>query len=140
MLNFRDSSNSFKLDGDFLKTMTSHNFKVGLFIQHDQKLKNEFGTEMNFYMKNIGGKSDRDRSLAQLLRSPAIMASGFSAMFLTENFNELCERLKLLLQEKQTGNNSNITNEEIVAIADKLLKYKWTSNEQHRFFTTKILN
>ena len=43
-------------------------------------------------------------------------------MFLSSDPNELCDRLRLLLQEKQAGKNSNIIDEEITAIADKLLK------------------
>ena len=45
---------------------------------------------------------------------------------------KLCDRLKLLLQEKHAGNNSDIINEEIVAIVDKLLEYKCISKKQHK--------
>ena len=38
--------------------------------------------------------------------------------------NEVCDRIKFLLQEKQAGNISDISNEEIVAIADKFLEDK----------------
>ena len=49
------------------------------------------------------------------------MASGNSKMLiLSSNPEELCNRLKLLLQEKQAGNNSDIINKEIVALVDKL--------------------
>ena len=34
------------------------------------------------------------------------------------------DRMKLLLQEKHAGKNSNIFNDEIVARVDKLLEYK----------------
>ena len=60
------------------------------------------------------------------------MTSGISTIFLPENHNERCDRLKLLLQEKQAGNNSNITNEKTVAIIDKLLEYKCISMKQHK--------
>ena len=61
------------------------------------------------------------------------MASGVSnALFLSSDHDELCERLKLLLQEKQAGNNSDIINQEIVAIVDKLLEYKCLSRIQHK--------
>ena len=60
------------------------------------------------------------------------MASGISTKFLPENPNELCDRLKLLLQEKQAVNNCDITNEEIVAMADKLLEYKCISKKQRK--------
>ena len=59
------------------------------------------------------------------------MASGvLKTIFLSSDPNELCDRLKLLLQEKYAGNNSNINNEEIVAIVDKLLEYKSISKKQ----------
>ena len=68
--------------------------------------------------------------MIKLLKSPAIMASGVTIIFLSENPNELCDRLKLLLQEKQAGNNSDIINDEIVAIVDKLFEYKCITNKQ----------
>ena len=52
--------------------------------------------------------------------------------FLSSNPDELCNRLKLLLQEKQAGNNFDIINDEIVAIVDKLLEYKCISKKQHK--------
>ena len=77
---------------------------------------------MNSIINQVGRRSPRDQSLRKVLQSPAIMASGFSTKFLSSNSNEFCDRLKLLLQQKQTGNNSNTTDEEIIAIADKLLE------------------
>ena len=61
------------------------------------------------------------------------MASGVSkTIFLSSNPDELCNRLKLLLQEKQAGNNSDIINQEIVAIIDKLVQYKCISKKQQK--------
>ena len=52
-----------------------------------------------------------------------ISASGVSkTIFLPSDPNELCDRLRLLLQEKQAGNNSNIFNEEIVVIVNNLVE------------------
>ena len=46
-----------------------------------------------------------------------VSASGISkTIFLSADPNELCDRLKLLLQEKQAGNSSDIINDEIVVI------------------------
>ena len=50
------------------------------------------------------------------------MASGNSTIFLPLDPNKLCDRLQLILQEKQTGNNSYVYNEEIFAIVDKELE------------------
>ena len=60
------------------------------------------------------------------------MASGTSLNFLPSDPNELCDRLKLLLQENQAGNNSNIIKEEIVIINDKLLEYKRIASKRHK--------
>ena len=68
--------------------------------------------------------------LKKLLKSPVIMASGISTKFLPENRHELCDKLKLSLQEKQAGNISDIINHEIVAIVDKLFEYKCISKKQ----------
>ena len=61
------------------------------------------------------------------------MASGISkTIFLSSDPDEICNKLKLLLQEKQARNNSDIINQEIVAIVDKLLEYKCISQKQHK--------
>ena len=124
MLTFGDSNKSFKLDGVLLKIMTNIDFIVSHSNPNDQKLIYEFGKEMNFNIKQKGRKSDGDKSLIKLLKSPAILASGLSTIFLPSNPDELCDRLKFLQQAKQAGNNSVILNEEIVAIVDKLLEYR----------------
>ena len=51
------------------------------------------------------------------------MASGVSTVFLSSDPDNLCDRLKLILQKKQAGNNSDIINKEFVVILDKLLEY-----------------
>ena len=71
--------------------------------------------------------------MIRLLNQPPIMASGISkTIILSSDPDELCDRLKLLLQEKHGGNNSNLIDEEIVAIIDKLLEYKYISKKQHK--------
>ena len=92
----------------------------------------DFAKEMNFDVRGQGRKSTRERTLIKLLKSPAIMASGISTIFLSSDPNELCDRLKLLLQEKHAGRNSDINNDEIIAIVDKLLEYKCISKKQRR--------
>ena len=90
---------------------------------------------MHFDMKAPGRKSTRDNTLITLLKSPGLMvsASGVSkAIFLSSDPDELCNRLKLLLQQKQAGNNSDIINDEIIAIVDKLLEYKCITKKQHK--------
>ena len=68
-----------------------------------------------------------------------VSASGVSrTMFLSSNPTELCNKLKLLLQEKQAGNNSDLIIQEIVAIVDKLLEYQCISKKQHKQLLNKF--
>ena len=95
----------------------------------------DFAKETNFDPNAVGNKSTRDRYLIELLKSPGLIvsASGVSkTMFLSSDPDELCIRRKVLLQEKHAGNNSDIINQEIVAIVDKLLEYKCISKKQHK--------
>ena len=133
MLIFRDSKKSFKLDGDLLESITNYDFNVDHSNQQDRKMIYEFAKEMNFNIKQKGNKSDRDKSIIRLLKSPAIMASGISkTIFLSSDPDEFCNRLKLLLQQKHGGNNSDLINEEIVAIVDKFLEYKCITKKQQK--------
>ena len=134
-LTFRDTGKEFELKGNLLKIITNNNYKVDHASLSDKKLMYFFAKEMHFDTKALGNKSTRDRTLIKLLKSPGLMvsASGVSKRtFLSSDPNELCDRLKLLLQEKHAGNNSDIINDEIVAIIDKLLKYKCISKKQHK--------
>ena len=95
----------------------------------------DFAKEMHFDSKASGNKSTRDRKLIKLLNSPGLIvsASGVSkTIFLSSDPDELCDRLKLILQEKHAGNNSDIINDEIVVIIDKLLDYRCISRKQHK--------
>ena len=133
ILTFRDTGKEFELKGDLLKMITNKNYNVNHASLSDKKLMYDFAKEMHFDERRVGNKSTRDRTLINLLNSPAIMASGITkTIFLSSDPNELCDRLKLLLQEKQAGNNSDIINQEIVAIVDKLLEYKCISKKEHK--------
>ena len=90
---------------------------------------------MNFDVKAMGNKSTRDRNFMEILKSPVVLVSATGnskTIFLPSDPNELCNRLRLLLQEKKAGNNSKIINDENVAIVDKLVIYKWISKKQHK--------
>ena len=135
LLTFRDTDKEFELKGDHLKVITNKNFNVDLASLADKKLMYDFAKEMHFDTKAQGNKSTRDKTLIKLLKSPGLMvsASGVSkTIFLSSDPDELCDRLKLLLQEKNAGNNSDIINDEIVSIVDKLLEYKCISKKQHK--------
>ena len=140
MLTFRDTNKQFELKGDLLEMITNSKYNVNHASLSDKNLMYDFAKEMHFDLKNVGNKSTRDRTLIDLLKSPGLIvsASGVSkTIFSSSDPNELCERLKLLLQEKYAGNNSDIVNEEIVAIIDKLLVYKCITKKQHKQISSK---
>ena len=133
MITFRDSDRSFKLEGDLLKLITNHKFNADHSSPRDKKLIYEFAKEMNYDTKSIGRPSIRHNSVVKILNSSAIMASGVSnILFLSSDPDEMCDRLRLLLQQKHAGNNSDLINDEIVAIVDNLLEYKCISKKQHQ--------
>ena len=133
MITFRDSNKSFKLEGDLLKLITNHKFNAGHSSPRNKKLIYEFAKEMNYDTKSIGRPSIRHNSVLKKLNSPAIMASGVSnILILSSDPDDMCDRLRLLLQQKHEGNNSDLINDEIVAIGDKLLEYKCISKKQHQ--------
>ena len=133
MITFRDSNKTFRLEGDLLKVITNYKFNTDHSSPQDKKLIYEFAKEMKYDTKSTGRPSTRHESMIRLLDTPAIMASGISkTIILSSDPNELCDRLRLLLQEKHAGNNSNLIDEEIVAIVDKLLEYKCITKKQHK--------
>ena len=133
MLNFRDTNKTFRLEGDLLKVMTNYKFNVDHSNQQDRKIIYEIAKEMKYDVKNTGRPGVRHSSMLRLLESPAIMASGISkTILLSSNPDELCNRLKVLLQERHAGNNSDTINNEIAAIVDKLLECICISRKQHK--------
>ena len=95
----------------------------------------DFAKDVNFDLKAHGKKSTRDRTLIKLLKLPGLRVSAShvsKTIFLSSDPDEICNRLKLLLQEVHAGNISDIINDEIVVIVDKLLEYKSITKKQHR--------
>ena len=79
-LRFRDTGKIFELKGELLKMITNKNYNVDLASLQDKKLMYDFAKEMNFDIKAQGNKSNRDRTLIKLLKSPSLLlsASGVS--------------------------------------------------------------
>ena len=113
--------------------ITNKNYKIDLAKSSDKKMYG-FAKETYFDEKVLGNKSTRDKSLIRLLESHAIIASGISTIF----YQKIPMNYRWVLQEKQGGNISNIINEEIVAIADKLLEYKCKSTKQEKFLLVNV--
>ena len=101
MLTFRDTNKQFELKGDLLEMITNCKFNVDLASLSDKKLMYDFAKGLHFDERNVGNKSIRDRKLIKLINSPGLMvfASGVSkTIFPSSDPNEICDRLKLLLQ------------------------------------------
>ena len=60
-------------------------------------------------------------------------------IFLPSDPHELCNRLKLLYQEKIGGNNNPQIDQEIMAISDKFLEYEIITTEQHENMISNLL-
>ena len=115
--------------------ITNNNYIVNHASLSDKNLMYDYAKERHIDSRAPGRKSTRDSTLILLSKSPGLMvsASGVSkTKFLSSDPNELCDRLKLLLQEKQAGKNSKIINDEIVAMVDTFLEYKCISIKQHK--------
>ena len=96
---------------------------------------------MHFDIHEERAKSSRDRTLVNNYYKKSILAFGLKTNFLSENPDELCDKLKLLLQEKQTRINSNIIIQEMVAINVEILAYKCITSTQHKtIFKKKLLH
>ena len=55
---------------------------------------------MDFNIRQKGRKSDRDKSMIRLLKSPANMASGTSTIILLSDPNELCDSYSFAIVDK----------------------------------------
>ena len=135
MLTFRDKGKKLELKGDLLKVITNKNNNVDLASLSDTKILYDFAEKKYFDVKALGNISTKDRNIIRLLKLPSVMvsSSGISnTNSLPSDPNELCNWLNLLLLEKQARNKSNINNEEIVVIVDKLLEYKCISKKQQK--------
>ena len=126
-----------ELKEDLLKMITNNNYNVNLVYASlsDKKLMYDFAKKMDFDIRAPGRKSTRDGTVIKLLKSSGLMVSvsGVSkTTFLPSNGDEICDRWKLLLQEKKAGPNSALINQEIVAIVDKLFEYNCISKKQQK--------
>ena len=87
------------LKGDILSMSTEYDFNKT--NSPDAKQITNFLDEKNFDI-HAKGKSSLDKNLLQnYYNKRAILASGLKTNFLSENPNELCKGLKLIIQEKR---------------------------------------
>ena len=91
--------------------------------------------EMHFDL-HANGKTSRDKNLAKnYYNKRALLASSDQeVIFLSDNPNEICDRLHLIIQEKQARNDTTRFDNELVAKIDKILEYKSITSTQHKKF------
>ena len=130
LLKFHDTGKEFKILADLSKMIKNKKYNIDVANSSDKKLMYDFAKKRNFHVKTLGNKSVREWTLPKLLKTPAIITSATSPIFSPSDTDELCDTLKVLLQEKQAGKNSDKKNEEINAVVDKLLEYKCISKKQ----------
>ena len=75
MLNFTGNEKTFQLKGDLLEMITEYKFSIDHSKSMVKKLY-DCGKEKHCVTIHIGDKITGDKSLARLLKSPAIMARG----------------------------------------------------------------
>ena len=132
LLTFRDTNRSFKLDIDILISIKNYDFNVDHSNWQDRERLYEIGKEMKNKNKQKRRKIPIDESFIRRPKSPVIMVSGDSTIFFPSDHKELCDRSKLLLQNKQAGNISTRFNDEILAIVDNSLEFKSKSKKKHK--------
>ena len=127
---FKERGIIFTLKGDFLSRKTDYDFKKTHLPDAKQIIN--FLDERHFDIHSKGKSSRHENLLGNFYNKRVILASGLNTISLPENPYELFDRLKLLLQEKQASINSDMNNQEMVAIFDKLLEYKCITSTQHK--------
>ena len=136
MVVYRDTGVIFMLKSDIFSMITEY-----VFIKTDSPDAKHFISfldEMHFNIRATG-ESNRDRSLLKnYYFKKCILASGLRTVFLSEKLDGLCDRIKMLLQEKRAGNNSNVIEEEIVVRIDKFLEYKSFTPSEHKKTLKKV--
>ena len=89
---YRGTCKMVELKGDLSKMITNRYYYVDLASLWDEKLMYDFAEQLYFDVKAPGNKSNRGRTLIEILKSPAITASGISTIISSENPIELCDR------------------------------------------------
>ena len=109
---------------------------------HNENLIHSFLNDMKYNLNYGDKKSKRYYFIKDLINQYKYqhipyqlcqLGSGFNQyVFLPSDPDELVDQLKLLYFEKVGGNDNPMLNEQIIAIADKLLQYKCITTNQHQ--------
>ena len=89
LLTFRDTEETFELEGNFLKTITNKNYKVDPVKLPDKKLMFDFAKEMFFDEKTLSNRSTRDKTLFRLLNHLLSWLLGFAQNFYQKNLKNI---------------------------------------------------
>ena len=126
---FRETGVVFRLKGDILSMITVYDFNNT--DSPDAKQTINFLDEMKF---DIYAKSESFRDMnfiKNFYNKRALLVPGLhEIIFLLEKPNDFCKRLRLIIHEKQAGNDTNKFDNEIVVIFGNLLEYISTTPKQ----------
>ena len=104
------------------------------YYQQSAELSTEFPNQVG---SGLNGESARKLSRSNLQSYAGSHTNQY--VFLPSDPDELVDQLKLLYFEKLGGNDNPQLNEQIVAIADKLLEYECITTNQHRNMISSII-
>ena len=85
----------------------------------------------NLYHRSSAPSGNQHQRLAS---QQSQLGSGLNFIFLPSDPDELVDQLKLLYLEKVGGNDNPQLNEQIIAIAEKLLQYECITPSQQQNF------
>ena len=97
----------------------------------DDELIYKFYKDVKYDLSLAGDKRSNRYNYIKKLETKSIRATDVEVIFLSSNPNVLVDRLHLLYQEKLSGNDSNIINDEMIAIYDKLYEYSIITKSDH---------
>ena len=95
--------------------------------------------EMHFDIHSRG-KRLRDKNLIKMhFTKRSLLASGLRTIFLSEKPNEICNRLRLINQDKKLETKQNRFDSGTIALVEKLLEYKCHTPTHHKKKSFKSL-
>ena len=126
-MTFQNGNTYYLNDPDLSKFIT--NIQIDK-IPQNTNIIYSFLNDMKYNI-NYGDKKSHRYFFIKAMLQPQI-GSGLNFIFLPSDPDELVDQLKLLYFEKVGGNDNPMLNEQIIAIADKLLQYQCITTNQHQ--------
>ena len=126
-MTFQNGNTYYLNDPDLSKFITNTQIDK---IPQNTNIIYSFLNDMKYNI-NYGDKKSHRYLFIKAMLQPQI-GSGLNFIFLPSDPDELVDQLKLLYFEKVGGNDNPMLNEQIIAIADKLLQYQCITTNQHQ--------